>query len=83
MQGRKGHVGWGGGTDLGHVASLEAALVGDLGVGSALVEDRDLEQAEIGLGVAGTHGTANVLGQAAVQGHLATLETGAAGRRGA
>jgi hypothetical protein len=60
---------------LGHVASSEAALVGDLGVGIALVEDRELDEAVVGLVVAGAHGAADILREAAVEGHLATLET--------
>lgn len=82
MMGERGEGGakkscWGvwGGNYLGHVASGEAALVGDLGVGGALVEDRELDEAVVGLNMARAHGAADVLGEAAVEGHLATLET--------
>jgi hypothetical protein len=64
-----------GGDYLGHVASSKAALVGNLGVGLALVEDRELDEAVGGLVVAGAHGAADILREAAVEGHLTTLET--------
>jgi len=68
---------------LGDGSVLEKALEVDGGPGLGAVELIELDGVVDGLGMSGSHGSADVLGKAAVEGLLTTLEAGAGGTAGA